>query len=482
MEVNEREVIQVRNPRTGKLDYQFEVPRDEELQQICTKLRSNQPTWEALGVKGRADVLAKWKEVLLESEEELLAANVADTGRVRESLREVANITKWIDKWSNIAIEEFEFTTQSTSLPSVKATSDYSAYPLVGVISPWNFPMSLSLMDAIPALLAGCAVVIKPSEVTPRFVEPMMESIEKVPELAAVLQYVVGAGETGAALLEYVDMICFTGSVRTGRKVAVRAAERFIPAFLELGGKDPVVVLESSDLERATSAILVGSVLGVGHQCYSLERIYVAEPIFDEFVEKLTEKANRLKLAHPTPESGEIGPIIFSPQASIIEEHLRDAAEKGATIHCGGKIEEIDGGLWCRPTVVTGITPEMKLVLEETFGPIMPVIPFKTVEEAIQLANDSEYGLSGAVFAGSIEEAEEVARSINVGGISINDTGLSPFFIGDPLDMEKTSFKSSGLGGSRIGKSSIKRFVRRKVLFSNHSNETSPWWYDTIVK
>ncbi|AXH99545.1 aldehyde dehydrogenase family protein [Sporosarcina sp. PTS2304] len=478
MSGNGSEFIEVRNPRTGQSDYQIAIPSKEELQELCENLRTNQFAWEAMGVSGRVEVLKQWKDSLQLSREDLLSANVADTGRIRESLREVDNISKWVDRWSKIAIEQFKTSTQDTSISTVKATSDYSAYQLVGVISPWNFPLSLSLMDAIPALLSGCAVVIKPSEITPRFIKPMMESIERVPELAKVMQYVTGAGETGAELIEHIDMICFTGSVSTGRKVAVRAAERFIPAFLELGGKDPVIVTETADIDRATSAILVGSVLGVGHQCYSLERIYVAESIETEFVEKLTEKANKLKLAYPTPESGEIGPIIFAPQAEIIKAHLDDAVEKGAVIHCGGEIQIIDGGLWCRPTVVTNVTSNMKLIQEETFGPIMPVITFQTIEEAIELANDSKYGLSGAVFAGTIEEGEQIAQKVDVGGISINDTGLSPFFIGDELDMEKTSFKSSGLGGSRIGISSIKRFVRRKVLFSNHSTEKSAWWYE----
>lgn len=474
----EQKVIEVRNPRTGQNDYQIEAPTKQGLQELCENLRVNQPAWEAMGVNGRIGVLKKWKDSLQQSREDLLSANTADTGRIRESLREVDNVSKWVDRWSEIAMEQYTVSTQDTSLTSVKATSGYSAYQLVGVISPWNFPLSLSLMDAIPALLSGCAVVIKPSEVTPRFVKPMMDSIKRVPELANVMQYVTGAGETGAELLEHIDMICFTGSVSTGRKVAVRAAERFIPAFLELGGKDPVIVAETADIERASSAILVGSVLGVGHQCYSLERIYVAESIAEEFTEKLIAKANKLKLAYPNPESGEVGPIIFAPQAEIIKTHLEDAVEKGAIIRCGGEIETIDGGLWCRPTVVTNVTSDMKLIQEETFGPIMPIITFKTIEEAIELANDSKYGLSGAVFAGTIEEGEQIAQQIDVGGISINDTGLSPFFIGDNLEAEKTSFKTSGLGGSRIGTSSIKRFVRRKILFSNHSTEKSAWWYD----
>lgn len=474
----EQKVITVRNPRTGEIDYKIEPPTMDELTTICQNLRESQSQWEQLGVQGRINIFEKWKKVLENSREELITSLSIDTGRERESIREVDNIPKWIDRWSKIAVEQLDTVTQPTVLPSVEAKSDYSPYPLVGVISPWNFPLSLSLMDAIPALIAGSAVIIKPSEVTPRFVEPLMKTIEEVPELAKVVQYIVGAGETGADLIENVDMICFTGSVSTGRKVAVRAAERFIPSFLELGGKDPAIVLKSADIERATSAILVGSVLGVGHQCYSIERIFVAEEIYESFVQRLIDKATQLKLAYPEYESGEVGPIIFAPQARIIEEHLNEATSRGATIHCGGKIEEINGGLWCRPTVVTGVSTDMKLMKEETFGPIMPVMPFSNLEDAIRIANESQYGLSGAVFAGSQEEAEAVARHLNVGGVSINDTGLTPFLIGEPGQAERNAFGLSGLGGSRLGSAAIKRFVRSKILLSNSSSEKSPWWYN----
>ncbi len=478
MNVVGQKVMDVRNPRTGKYDYKIVPISQEDLVKQCSFLREGQVSWQQLGVKGRIDVLKEWQVVLREAREEILEAVTTDTGRNRESIREVDGIINWISRWSSIAEKEFTPVTQSTQFDFVEIESDYSPYSLVGIISPWNFPLSLSLMDAIPALLAGCAVIIKPSEVTPRFVEPLLRTIEQVPQLAKVLTYVLGAGETGAQLVEQVDMVCFTGSVNTGRKVAVAGAKRFIPVFTELGGKDPAIVTESADIERATSAILVGSVLGVGHQCYSLERIYVQESILDDFVEILIKKANNLKLAYPTPTSGEIGPLIYAPQADIISQHFQDAIEKGAKIHCGGKIEEIDGGLWCRPTVITGVNHDMKIMIEETFGPVMAIMSYSDIEEAIRLANDTDFGLSAAVLAGTLDEAMTIGRRIDAGGININDTGLAPFFIGTEGKVEKTAFKSSGLGGSRLGSASIKRFVRKKALIYNTTSERSPWWYE----
>ena len=475
--------MDVRNPRTGEVDYAITPVTVEELTATCSNLRQAQVNWDAIGVDERIKIMHQWKEVLLESRNELLAAISTDTGRWRESLRETDNLPRWIDRWTKVAQKQFISVVQDTEIKNVQKMNDYSPYPLVGVISPWNFPMALSLMDAIPALLAGCAVIIKPSEITPRFVEPLMATIQKVPVLRDVLTYVVGAGDTGHAVLEQVDMVCFTGGVSTGRKVAVEAAKRFIPVFTELGGKDPAIILASADIENATSSLLIGSVLGAGHQCYSIERIYVARSIHDAFVESIVNKARKLDLAYPDISKGEIGPIIHAPQADIIQEHLRDALEKGAKVQLGGKIENLGGGLWCRPTVLTNVDHSMKIMTEETFGPIMSIMAFDDENEAVRLANDTPYGLSAAVFAGTVDEALVIAKRIDAGGISINDSGMATLLVGEEGLAEKTSFKASGLGGSRIGSESIKRFVRKRALISKTTLDQSYWWFeDEIMK
>ena len=343
----------------------------------------------------------------------------------------------------------------------------------MGVISPWNLPLILSTIDTIPALLAGCAVVVKPSEITPRFVAPLVTSINSVVNLRDVLSFVEGTAETGANLVDCVDLVCFTGSLETGRKVAAAAAQRMIPAFLELGAKDPAIVLESANIELATSAILWGAVFQSGQSCNSIQRIYEDESIFTEFYHQLLAKAYALQLAYPKINSGEIGPIIAESQISIIREQLLDALRKGAFIHCGGKLEQIGGGWWCRPTVITEVNHSMKIMLEETFAPIMPVMPFSTVDEAVSLANDSIYGLGAAVFAASDAEALEVAR-LDAGVITINDAALSMIM----YEGEKNAFKFSSLGSSRIGAASIKRFLRKQAFLIKTSSSKDPWWFD----
>jgi acyl-CoA reductase-like NAD-dependent aldehyde dehydrogenase len=347
----------------------------------------------------------------------------------------------------------------SRIVPSVRYQNQYVPYVLCGFISPWNFPVTLSLIDAAPALMAGSAVLIKPSEVTPRFAEPLIRAIAAVPELAAVCGIVLGDGETGAALVDSVDLICFTGSVPTGRKVGEAAARRFIPAFLELGGKDPVIVLEGADIEAAADAVLRGALANSGQACLSIERVYVQRPIFTYFLERLVAKAQTVGLNWPDIDRGHLGPIIFPRQAETLRRHLEDARARGAKIHTGGEIEH-HGGLWMGATIVSDVTHDMALMREESFGPVIPVMAFDDVEEAIALANDTEYGLSGAVFASSIEAARLVAERMNAGGVSLNDCALTIV----TYEPEKTSFGYSGLGGSRMGPGSIYRFVRKKAL------------------
>ncbi|MDZ8138572.1 MAG: aldehyde dehydrogenase family protein [Nostoc sp. DedQUE04] len=465
--------IEVRNPRTGKFDYVIIPPPPRLVVQQCKRTRRAQVRWQKLGLEGRIEALQQWKDAIISGRDRLTEALVNDTGRLSASVLEIDSFLSSIDRWCRLAPELLQESAKNTAIPFIALQQTSVPYPLVGVISPWNFPLSLSTIDTIPALLAGCAVIVKPSEITPRFVAPLITALNTVPKLHEVLTFVEGAGATGSLLIENVDLVCFTGSVATGRKVAQAAAKQFIPAFLELGGKDPAIVLESANLELATSAILWSSVVNTGQSCLSIERIYVADSIFEKFYHQLVAKAHRLKLAYPTVESGEIGPIIAERQAAIISDHLLDAVEKGAVIHCGGVIEDLGGGWWCRPTVLTQVNHSMKVMTEETFGPVMPVMPFSVVDEAVSLANDSIYGLSAAVFA-SETEALEVAYQIDAGAISINDAGLTAIM----HEGEKNAFKFSGLGQSRIGAAAMKRFMRKKAILIKTNATNDPWWFE----
>jgi acyl-CoA reductase-like NAD-dependent aldehyde dehydrogenase len=453
--------LKARNPRTGVEDYEFSPPTAAELAARCQALRAAQPDWWSDGMAHRVAVLSRFADALERHKDPIVKALAIDTGRVPiaagELMAAARNVRRWCERAPAIAITGER---ESKVMPTLRIGHQLVPYPLVGVISPWNFPLALSLIDAIPALLAGCAVMIKPSEVTPRFVEPFIAAVRDVPELARVLDMVAGGRETGAELVANADAICFTGSVATGRKVAVAAAEHFIPVFLELGGKDPALVLASADLDKAADAILRGSAMATGQVCLSIERVYVDAAVHDRFVDLLVEKSRRARFNYPDIMQGNLGPMIFDKQADIVDDHVEDAVKKGAVIRCGGKTQNLGGGRYAPATVLTNVNHQMKVMTEETFGPIMPVMAFRTTDEAVQLANDTVYGLSGAVFAGTLDEARAVAERINAGGMSLNDACLTR----ETYEAEKNSFGLSGAGGSRHGDAGLLRFYRKKAL------------------
>ena len=465
--------LPVRNPRTGQTDFQMSVATPAEVATKASRLRANQVAWAARPVAERIGILRRWAGELVAHAKAIGAADGDDTGGCHTSqftaFIAVANISGWAEDAEGV-LARAHVNGRAITMPDVEIRSQLVPYPLVGVISPWNAPMMLSLLDAVPALFAGSAVLLKPSEVTPRFIGPLFETVRKVPELAAVFDYVLGDGQTGQDVIRNVDLVCFTGSVPTGRKVALACAERLIPCFLELGGKDPAIVTQTADIDRATEAVLRGGVYATGQVCYSVERIYVHESIHDAFVAALVEKAGRVTLNDCEPLKGHIGPFIFVRQPDIVSAHLQDAVAKGAKIHTGGVTETLGGGLYMRPTVVTNVDHTMALMRDETFGPILPVMRYRTVDEAVQLANDTTFGLTASVIAGSEAEALPIAERVNAGSVFVQDTFLT---FAKLRKVGTHSFGHSGLGGSRTGPDSIMRFLRRKAILTNHGKPAS---------
>jgi acyl-CoA reductase-like NAD-dependent aldehyde dehydrogenase len=468
MSQNGVRILPVRNPYTGVVDYEITALAPDELLRTCQRLRDAQVKWGAAPVEHRVEVMTRWADELEKAYAPLAAADSADTGGCLISQMApriaVGNVRAWAADAPKVLAEATSTASGVSSImPSISFRTQLVPYPLVGVISPWNGPLLLSMLDPVPALFAGSAVIVKPSEVAPRFVEPLMETIAAVPELAEVFTFITGDGRTGQELIEQVDLLCFTGRVRGGRKVAQACAARLIPAYLELGGKDPAIVTASADLEQAATAVLRGAVFGTGQVCFAIERIYVHEDVHDEFVNLLVRKAARIRLNFPDINDGEIGPFGFDRQARIAAEHLADAVARGAVVKCGGPPHTLGGGPFMRPTVLTEVTHDMLVMREESFAPFLPVMRYQTEDEAVALANDSHYGLSAAVLAGGAEEATRVGERINAGTISLQDTFLTLF---KTRDIGTNSFGDSGLGGDRTGPASILRFLRKKALLT----------------
>jgi len=408
-------------------------------------------------------VMKQWAERLRAHRAALVAADSIDTGGGQISQVAPDMVIAAILRsgaYAPTLWQQLRRSGRSPGAPLVSYDTNLKPYALAGVIGPWNAPLMLSTLHAIPALYAGSAVIVKPSEVAPRFVEPMMATIAEVPELARVLKFVLGDGQTGQAIVDNVDIVNFTGSVANGRKVAEACARRFIPSILELGGKDPVIITRSADLERAATAVLRGAATSTGQVCFSIERIYVDAEVHDRFVDLLVREAERVELNYPDPGRGQIGPFIFARQAQIVDEHLDEALALGAKIRTGGKSVNLGGGLYMRPTVLTQVTHAMKIMRDETFGPVMPVMRYRTEEEAVHLANDTYFGLSAAVIAGTEAEARRIGDRIDAGVVSLQDTFLT--FAGFGV-ADWDSFKFSGLGG-RAG---ILAYLRKQAVLTN---------------
>ena len=461
-----RPVISARNPSTGEYDYQFEAHFAHDVGRAAKELRLAQGGWCARGFAHRGGVLARWAAAIRKRRDELIASLVADTGRRHESELELEAVLAILERWSQYDPAEIIAPPRPSATRHVRVEQKAVPYALVGVISPWNGPLLLALIDAIPALLAGSAVLIKPSEITPRLVEPLLQSIQDVAELQAVISIVRGKEETGRALIDQVDAICFTGSTRTGHIVAQQAASRMIPAYLELGGKDPAIILPDADLRYAAAAIFWGSVTNAGQACQSIERVYVHRRDHDQLLELLCQLAAETTLSFEDERSG-IGPIISASQVEVIARHLDDAVRRGAKILAGGIVEK-GGAIWVRPTILSSVDHTMLVMTEETFGPIIPVMSYNDIGEAIALANDTSFGLSAAVFGSDEQAAIEVAEFVEAGAISVNDAALTAIV----SDAEKMAFKTSGLGASRMGNAAIRRFLRPKAILVNEAAST----------
>ena len=454
--------MKVRNPRTGAHDYSIAPAGDAEVRAIAGRLRAAQPAWAALGPEGRATVLERFAQAVERHAEAIIAALTIDTGRHAVSRIEVEGLPRTIRRWAargQQLMAGLDAGETPSAMPGIVLKGRSIPYPLFGAIAPWNFPVVLSHIDAIPALMAGCAALVKPSEVTPRFVAPMQAALAEVPELAAVFAYVLGGAETGQALIGAVDYVCFTGSTVTGRKVAEAAARALIPANLELGGKDPMIILPGADPVAAARIALRASVVATGQACQSIERVYVPREVAEPFLAELVARAAEVRPNWPDIEVGEIGPFIFADQAAKVAAQIDDALARGARLLAGGKPEQLGGGWYMRPTVLADVTPDMAVMAEETFGPVIPVTLYDDVDAAVRLANDSIYGLSAAVV-GPRADAEAVAARLEAGAVSINDGALTSMV----WDATNSSQKLSGLGPSRMGDEGLLRFFRRQAL------------------
>jgi acyl-CoA reductase-like NAD-dependent aldehyde dehydrogenase len=468
--------IEVHNPATGGLVASIPADSPETVAATAARVRANQAEWEALGIEGRYHWLGKLRDWILDNTERIADTMQAETGKVRgDTSTELIYLTDLINFYGSKAskfIGDEDVRPHSPLLASRKLRVQYRPYPVVGVISPWNFPMALALGDAIPALQAGAAVVVKPSEFTPLGLDEAVRAWKEEIGAPDVFDCVHGTGEIGGALVDHVDFVQFTGSDRTGRKVMARAAETLTPVSLELGGKDPMIVLSDADLDRAANAAAWGGMFNSGQVCLSVERIYVEEPVYDEFVAKLTREVSGLRQgADGRSPSMEVGAMTSPNQTAIVEDQVDDALASGARALVGGK--KVDGpGDYFQPTVLVDVDHSMKVMRDETFGPVVGVMKVRDAEEALRLANDTRYGLAGSVF-GERNRAERVARRIEAGAVNVNDVIVNYA----AMDVPMGGWKESGIG-FRHGEYGIKKYCRpESIVITRFAGKREPNWF-----
>jgi betaine-aldehyde dehydrogenase len=417
------------------------------------ELRGAQPDWAALGAAARGQWLHRYADWLLANDNRVVDALRADTGK--PAAEAVVELNTTIDMVRYYSRNAARFLADRRPRPhnvltfGKRITVAHHPYPVVGVITPWNFPFALAVFDSTPALLAGAAVVLKPSEFTPLTGQIATQGWAEI-GAPPVWQCVPGDGRTGASVVDEVDFVQFTGSTRTGRLIGARCGERLIPYGLELGGKDAAIVLADADLDLAAKGIAWGGLLNAGQMCTSVERIYVEASVHDEFVDRLVEQVSSVR------RGADISPLVTAPQAAIVREHLADAQRRGASVATGGGTDD----RYVQPTVLTGLDPASVVLREETFGPVLPVVRVADADEAVRLANDTRYGLSATVWTRDVRRGEQVARRLEAGAVNVNDVQINLYCFPAP----QAGWKESGIGGRLGGAAGILKYCRPQTI------------------
>jgi acyl-CoA reductase-like NAD-dependent aldehyde dehydrogenase len=478
LQIGVRKISSV-NPATGELLREFNSASAADVQTAVARARAAQSAWAEIGAQCRIAVLRDFQRKLQEKKSQIAEAITREAGKpVAEAL--TTEVLVVLDS-ARFLIDNAHRLLRDEPVPHGNLATKLKRgqlvrepYGVLAIISPWNYPFSIPATGALVALVAGNAVVLKPSEFTSLVALELDSLLHAAGVPDNVFQVVVGDGATGAALLHSpIDKLMFTGSVATGKRIAAVAAERLLPVVLELGGKDPMLVLDDADVDVASSAAVWGAFLNAGQTCLSVERCYVHRSLYEQFLSACVEKTKKLRVGSGLDSETDVGPMIHERQLQIVESHVEDAIARGARVLAGGSRSPELGKNFYKPTVLAEVTHAMRIMREETFGPVLPVMAFDTDEEAVGLANDSEYGLAASVWTRDRKRGERMGRRIQAGTVMVNDV-LSCYGISEA---PHGGVKSSGIGRAH-GRFGIEEMVRLKYLDVDlMPGMKKVWWY-----
>jgi acyl-CoA reductase-like NAD-dependent aldehyde dehydrogenase len=471
------QTIKVRNPATLEPIAELPVASSVDVADAVLRARKAQGAWQKTSFGERTKLLYRLRDFLLDEQDKLADILTAETGRPRAEAygNELFYLCDAIGSWGKKSagyLKPQSIRPHFLLMKSKRVVSTYAPRGVIGIISPWNFPLTLTLGEAIPALMAGNAVVIKPSELTPLSARFGAEIAAEAGFPENLLQVVIGFGATAEALIDHVDMIAFTGSVATGRRVMQRAAERLIPVSLELGGKDPMIVLKDAELDRAAGACVWGALMNAGQACTSIERVYVEAAVYQPFVDRVIARVRAIRQG-PSKDTVEIGSMTSEAQLAKVEAQVNEAVARGARVLVGGRRNPNFSGLYYEPTVLVDVDQSMSVMREETFGPVIPILKVRDAEEALNLANDCAYGLGGSVFSANKSAAWRIAERMETGSVCINDTLVNYIIPDAPMG----GLKDSGFG-FRHGAEGIRKYCRQKTIVIDRLGlkEEFPWY------
>lgn len=479
-----RRRLGLRSTSNNEPIHEITVNTKEDVDAALGRARAAQKEWAKVPIGERAGIVRGAIDRLVERREEAIADIRADTGKTRaETLMvEIIAACDAINHWCACAVRDLSDEVRKTHAfmrPLKKLVMHYRPLGVVGVITPWNGPFALAVNPTVQAILAGNAVLLKPSEVAPRSGDWMARILHEAGVPEDLVQVLHGDGETGAALVNAgVQKISFTGSVATGKKIALACAEQLIPCTLELGGKDAMIVCADADLERAANGAVFASIFNCGHVCMGVERVYVVESVADEFERLVEEKVREVRYAGShSDEVSEIGSLFWDRQLPIIERHVEDARNKGADIVVGGEADT-DAGVFYKPTFVRHTDHTMDIMRHETFGPIVSVMRVKDEDEAIRMANDSDYGLSGSVWTKDNRKGIELAKQLETGSVLINDASVAYGVLEAPFG----GMKDSGVGQVN-GKGALRSYTfHQPIIIDRWTRKTEQHWYPHTEK